>query len=267
MAGVLVGVLVTMAACGSSGRNDQSATGPDGSAPSASVPGDTAPDGTGPAPTLPPIAPPTPGPATVLSRVSKASSMVALTFDDGYCGECIGRMVDDLERTGAHVTFWPNGSYGKEWAPYVDRIKALIAKGQLQICNHTWDHKKITSLSTAALTAEIQHNEQWIESTFGVTGRPYFRPPYGSHNASTDRLAGSLGYTKVIVWSSSLIDSALQSPDFILANLQTNLVPGAIILGHLNYPPTGQVFEQMLAILAQRGLTPVTVAELVAAGP
>ena len=264
-------LLLTLTGCGSSPPGERAAT--DGSTEATgTVPTSLAPDTTAapsspaPAPTLPPIAAAAPGPARVLSRVKGVTDKVALTFDDGYCGDCIGTMVGALERTGAHVTFCPNGTYGKQWVPYVDRIRALLAAGQLELCNHTWDHPKITHLSSARLTDEIQRNEQWIESTFGVTARPYFRPPYGAHDHTTDALAGSLGFTTVLMWSSTLSDSTLQTPETILDQLQTNLVPGGVVLGHLNYPPTGQIFDQLLAVLAQHGLTTVTIDELVAAG-
>jgi peptidoglycan-N-acetylglucosamine deacetylase len=253
------------ASAGSTPGSEAGSTMPDGSAPATSPPV-TSPPASAPSPTLPPISPAVPGPALVLRKVPGAVGKVALTFDDGFCGDCVGTMVGDLERTGAHVTFCPNGAYGKVWQPYVERIKALVAKGQLEICNHTWDHKKITRLSSAQLTQEITHNEQWIEDTFGVTARPFFRPPYGSRSAASDAVAGSLGYTNVILWSSTLSDSILQPPETVMQQLQINLVPGGIVLGHLNYPTTGQVFDQILAVLAQRGLVPVTVAELVAAG-
>jgi peptidoglycan/xylan/chitin deacetylase (PgdA/CDA1 family) len=221
----------------------------------------------GPAPPLPPIAAAVPGPPQVISHGAPGSPTVALTFDDGLCSQCIGNMVADLERTGTHATFCPNGAYGKEFAPYVDRIRDLVARGRLTICNHTWDHKKIITLSNAQLTDEIQRNEQWIEDTFGVTARPYFRPPYGSHNARTDQLAASLGYTKIIVWSSTLSDSTLQTPATLIDQLQTRLIPGGIVLGHLNYLPTGETFDQLLAVLDQRGLRPVTIAELLGSAP
>jgi peptidoglycan/xylan/chitin deacetylase (PgdA/CDA1 family) len=221
----------------------------------------------GPTVSLAGVTPAVPGPGHVVNRVKSAVGKVALTFDDGFCEACIGTMVAALERTGAHVTFCPNGTYQHAYAPFVDRIKALIAKGQLSLCNHTWDHKKITKLSAAALADEINGNEQWIEATFGVSGRPFFRPPYGAHDAASDAVAGSLGYTTVITWSSTLSDSILQPPETILQQLQIGLVPGGIVLGHLNYPTTGQVFDQILAVLAQRGLTPVTMAELMASGP
>ncbi|MGZ4680907.1 MAG: polysaccharide deacetylase family protein [Acidimicrobiales bacterium] len=221
----------------------------------------------GPAPPLPPITAAVPGPPQVISHGPAGSPTVALTFDDGLCGQCIGNMVADLERTGTHATFCPNGAYGKQYAPYVDRIRDLVARGRLTICNHTWDHKRITTLSNARLTDEIQRNERWIEDTFGVSGRPYFRPPYGSHDARTDRLAASLGYTKIIVWSSTLSDSTLQTPATIVDQLQTRLIPSGIVLGHLNYLPTGEIFDQLLAVLDQRGLRPVTIAELLAPPP
>ena len=75
-------------------------------------------------------------------------------------------------------------------------------------------------------------------------------------------MAASLGYTKIIVWSSTLADSSLQPPQTILDLLQTRLIPGGIVLGHLNYLPTGEIFDQILAVLDQRGLQRVTIAEL-----
>ncbi len=266
---VLVLLVAGVAACSGDGAPNQAtgtsaAHGPAddlaGSGTTASTPAPTT--TLGPPPALPPIAPAVPGPPQVISHGAAGSPTVALTFDDGLCSQCIGNMVSALERTGTHATFCPNGSYGKAFAPYVDRMRDLIARGHLTICNHTWDHKKIISLSNAQLTDEIQRNEQWIEDTFGVSGRPYFRPPYGSHNARTDQLAASLGYTKIIVWSSTLSDSTLQTPATIVDQLQTRLIAGGIVLGHLNYLPTGETFDQLLAVLDQRGLHPVTIAEL-----
>jgi peptidoglycan/xylan/chitin deacetylase (PgdA/CDA1 family) len=266
----VVGLLLsTAAACGSSSPSADSASGSSTLATDATTAPPTELSTTAPPTvptTLPAIAPAVPGTPVVIRRVKGITDKVALTFDDGYCGECVGTMVGALERTGAHVTFCPNGTYGKVWLPYVDRIRALIAAGQLQICNHTWDHARITKLSAARLTDDINRNEQWIEATFGVSARPFFRPPYGSHDVATDRVAASLGSTSIILWSSTLSDSSRQPPQTILDQLQTNLVPGGIVLGHLNYPTTGQIFDQILAVLAQRGLTPVTVSELVAAG-
>jgi peptidoglycan/xylan/chitin deacetylase (PgdA/CDA1 family) len=248
----------------STATSSPSYSGPDSTAaPSTQAPTTTL----GPAPPLPPIAAAVPGAPQVISHGPSGSQTVALTFDDGLCSQCIGNMVADLERTGTHATFCPNGAYGKEFAPYVDRIRDLVARGRLTLCNHTWDHKKIITLSNAQLTDEIQRNEQWIEDTFGVTGRPYFRPPYGSHNARTDQLAASLGYTKIIVWSSTLSDSTLQTPATLVDQLQTRLIPGGIVLGHLNYLPTGETFDQLLAVLDQRGLRPVTLAEMLGPAP
>ena len=39
------------------------------------------------------------------------------------------------------------------------------------------------------------------------------------------------------------------------------------MLGHLNYLPTGEIFDHLLAVLDQRGLQRVTVAELLGPAP
>ena len=57
-----------------------------------------------------------------------------------------------------------------------DRIRALIARGQVSICNHTWDHKDLTKLDPDHIRTELTRNEVWIEQTFGVSARPLIRP-------------------------------------------------------------------------------------------
>jgi peptidoglycan/xylan/chitin deacetylase (PgdA/CDA1 family) len=204
-----------------------------------------------------------PGVSQVIAKGPATSATVALTFDDGYCDECVAGLVDGTERTGAHVTFCPNGSYGATtWDRYADRIKALIARGQVAICNHTWDHKDLTRLSDQEIRTELTRNEQWIEQTFGVSSLPVFRPPYGAHNHRVDEVAADLGFTQVLMWSGTLGDSIVHQPDFILSQMRMYAKPGMVILAHGNHPATTSVFDQLVAIAQQSGLHLVTVAEL-----
>ncbi len=145
---------------------------------------------TTPPPTLPPIPGPQPGPAVVISHAATATQQIALTIDDGYCEECVAGYVDFAERTGIHITFSPNGSFSDIWNRYAARLRPLIAAGQVQMANHTWGHPNLLTLGDAAIRTEIQRNEDWLQSAFGSTGRPWFRPPYGNHSAHTDALGG-----------------------------------------------------------------------------
>ena len=73
--------------------------------------------------------------------------------------------------------------------------------------NHTWSHPNITGISPAAVADEIARNATFLRNTYGVDGTPYFRPPFGSHNADTDRIAADHGYRTVTLWSAEIGDS------------------------------------------------------------
>lgn len=223
----------------------------------------TVPKGDDTSGTLPPITPAVPGLAEVVGRGPTSSNAVALTIDDGDCESCVGGIVSGIEKTGAHVTLCPNGVYGpRTWEKYAARIKMLITKSQVTICNHTWDHKNLVDLSPSAIREELTRNEQWIEDTFGVTARPYFRPPYGSHNATVDRVAATLGYTKILLWTGTLGDSITHPTDFLLNQMQLYAKPGTIILGHANHPPTAEAFSDLIGVVQRAGVRMVTVSEL-----
>lgn len=202
------------------------------------------------------------GTAQVISHGPTRGGMVALTFDDGFCAACVARIVHTLLRTGAHATIFPNGVYATSWDPQAKAIRALVARGQLIVGNHTFHHVDAPQVGATAFAADLNENEQWIERTFGLTGRPFFRPPYGAYDAGTVSAAGQAGYTKVIMWSGTVADSNLRTKPYILNAIRYWARPGAIILMHGNYPPTSEVLPQILALLRAKHLRPVTLQEL-----
>lgn len=212
-------------------------------------------------PRLPAIAPAQPGVAHVFSH-GPARPEIALTFDDGFCASCVARIIRGLQSTGAHATIFPNGTYGTSWEPQAAAIRRLVATGQLQVGNHTFLHHDALLESTQALQTDLSRNEAWIERNFGVTARPFFRPPYGAYNSSTLAVAGQLGYTKVIMWSGTVADSSVRTIPYILAAIGHWAHPGAIILMHGNYPATSFALPQIVKLLKSRGLEPVTLRQL-----
>src|SRR5262245_33897699 len=122
----------------------------------------------------------------------------------------------------------------------------MAARGQVSICNHTWDHHDMTKLSEAQVQHELLANEQWIQQRFGVTSRPFCRPPYGAHDPRVDEMIGELGFTKVIMWNGTFGDSIVHPPEFILAQLDEYLKPGTIMLSHANHPATASVIDQII---------------------
>ena len=237
------------------------------SSPTASVSTEqtTTTESTAPVTNLQAITPLVPGTAHVITEAAPSAvskRQVALTFDDGFCAACVKKIVDVLVQTGAHATFFPNGRYAASWDSQASRIKEMVANGQLTLGNHTFSHNTSTTIGPDAFGQDLQRNEDWIEKTFSLTGRPWFRPPYGDYNSGTVDKAGQLGYTKVVMWSGTVADSSLRTPKYILNAIKYWAKPGRIILLHGNYPPTAHVLPQILTMLKRMNLTPVTMAEL-----
>ena len=213
---------------------------------------------------LPRITPAVPGTAVVVSH-GPPRREIALTFDDGFCRSCVGGILSVLAKTGAHATICPNGRYGPTvWDHFRRQIRHLLRLGQLAICNHTFSHYDSRTLSESALTDELDRNEAWIEQEFGVSARPYFRPPYGSYDSATLAVAGQLGYTRVLLWSGTLADSTPRDIPYLLYAIRYWAKPGAIILAHGNYPATPHGLMKILRYLKQRHLRTVTIPELLA---
>ncbi|MDO8210996.1 polysaccharide deacetylase family protein [Conexibacter sp. CPCC 206217] len=213
------------------------------------------------------IPPARPGTAVVSQSGPTDERQIALTFDDGYCGDCISKLVRGLEKSGAHATFFPNGSYDAEWRPHVEAIRRLVARGQLIVGSHTFSHVNAPAVGAAAFGSDLDRNEQWIEQTFGLTGRPYLRPPYGAYDTGTLAAAGERGYTSVVMWNGTVADSNLRSKAYILNAIRYWARPGAIILLHANYPPTAEALPEILAILRRKRLRTATIAELLGGSP
>ena len=138
----------------------------------------------------------------------------------------------------------------------------MIAAKQVQIGNHTWDHANLLKLSKTAITDEVERNDEWIQTTFGITSRPYFRPPYGYYDRRIEDVAAGLGYTQILMWNGSFGDSTVISPQQLIGLAEQYLTPGTIMLGHLNHPTILSLFGQIQSIINDRNLRPVTLDEM-----
>ncbi len=208
---------------------------------------------------LPPIPPPHPGHAQVFDRLpADAGPAIALTVDDGYDRATVAAYVRFATDSGLALTFNPNGTYAAEWAPHADTLAPLIAAGQVQIGNHTFSHADLRKLKPAKITAELERNEDWIQKTFGITSRPWWRPPYGRHNSEIDAVAAAAGYTHVAMWNGSLGDSSLLTPEALMAQAARYIQPGTILLGHANHPTVTHLYDKLVELIRSRELTPKT---------
>jgi peptidoglycan/xylan/chitin deacetylase (PgdA/CDA1 family) len=200
-------------------------------------------------------------PAGVVSRLPGAGSSLALTVDDGTSSEVVGALVELARRTGLRLTFFPNGVY-RSWADNARALRPLIESGQVAVGNHTWSHPDLTTLTDAQIAAELTRNQTFLRTTLGVERTPFFRPPFGSHNARVDRIAAEVGHPTVVLWYGTLGDDRVLTPAQVLANARTWFQPQHVVIGHANHPAVTHVTDDLVELIRSRRLQTVTLADV-----
>lgn len=206
-----------------------------------------------PSPTPTPT--PTPGPEVSPPPGSvdcDEIACVALTFDDGPARPT-SRLLDTLAARGIRATFFVVGVN----VPYSPELLArMVAEGH-EIGNHTLNHRDLTKLSGDALRAQVDEASDAIEAASGQRPR-LLRPPYG---AVDDAMAASVGMP-LVLWSVDPRDWADHDPALVARRVAADARRGSIILLHDIHETTVDAVPAILDDLASRGLTTVTVSEL-----
>lgn len=213
---------------------------------------------------LPPIQR-VPAPTGVITALPGSGNLLALTVDDGTSSDVVAAYTKFCADTGFRLTFFVNG-INDSWTANAPTLRPLVDSGQVVLANHTWSHPDITKLSAAALRDELTRNQTFLRNTYGVTGQPFLRPPYGYHNTSTDQIAADLGYPTITLWEGSLADSSVVTEDFLVGLAKQWFLPEHIVIGHANHPAVTHTYPQLVDIIAQRGLRTATLADVFETG-
>lgn len=197
-----------------------------------------------------------PVPFGTLYRLPGTTDHVALTVDDGTDEAVLAGYARLARDTGLRLTFFCNG-INPSWTEHADLLRPLVDDNQVFLANHTWSHPNLTTLPQVRITEEVQRNERFLRHTYGVSGRPFLRPPFGFHNRRVDAHLAVLGYPAVTMWWGSLGDATVETPAEIITNATTWLLPGRIVIGHANHSPVTKVYGQLVEIIRARQLQPV----------
>ncbi|TAM89371.1 MAG: polysaccharide deacetylase family protein [Jatrophihabitans sp.] len=204
-------------------------------------------------------------PTTVISRLPGSGSEVALTIDDGTDSAVVAAYARFARDSGVRLTFFLN-AVNPSWTDNAALLRPLVESGQVQFGNHTWSHPDLRTLTDSAIATQLEKNERFVKRTYGVSTKPFLRPPYGFHDKRVDRVAADQGYPVITLWWGSLGDSAILTPAQILANAHTWLLPQRIVIGHANHPAVTEVYEQLLDLIRERRLRTVTLNDVFATG-
>jgi len=197
------------------------------------------------------------GPPSHITHLHGSGKNVALTVDDGASAEVVSAYIDFARATGIRLTFFVTGSY-PSWTQHKDKLRPLVDSGQIQLGNHTWTHPDLTRCSGRRVENELTRCEKFLNNTFGVTGKPFIRPPFGDRSRRVDSVAANLGYTSMTTWYGTLGDSGLITQTVLLDLAKQWLQPQAVVIGHANHPTVTHLYGPIIDIIRSRHLQTVT---------
>jgi hypothetical protein len=91
---------------------------------------------------------------------------------------------------------------------------------------------------------------------------PYFRPPYGAYNSAVLSAAATAGYRYTVLWDVDTRDWTNPGPSAIVSRAVNPATAGSIILLHVK-PETARALPLIIRRLRNRGLTPISLEELI----
>lgn len=183
---------------------------------------------------------------------------VALTFDDGPHPKLTPFILEQLDRAGAHATFF---LVGKQVEMYPDLAREIVARGH-EVASHSYSHQDLTSVTQLDVERELAVSRAVLAA---VTGQQvvYFRPPGGNYDGQVARASQLWGFTPVF-WTCNICDFYQNPKAHVVAGMLRRLQPGGVILLHNGEDLTIEVLPALLRGLRAEGYRMCSVGELAA---
>jgi peptidoglycan/xylan/chitin deacetylase (PgdA/CDA1 family) len=184
---------------------------------------------------------------------------IALTFEAGGETAPAPAILAALDSADARATFFLDG----RWAEANEGLVRSIAERGHELGNHGYRHPDWTTMSSAAIEADLTATERVAERLTGRSVRPWARPPYG---AVDDRVLGVLrdaGYHAVY---RDAVDGAHWPGETTAATVRDRALrsahDGGVIVFHTNRAETPEALPEVIDDLRAAGLRPGTLSEL-----
>lgn len=181
--------------------------------------------------------------------------MIALTFDDGPSKNTT-HLLDLFALYGGSATFFIVGSRVSEYSS----IAAREAANGHELAMHTYNHAKLTVLSTEEIQTEVQSTADVIKQYTGYECH-LLRPPGGACNDTVKSAVGALGYA-LVNWSIDTEDWRTRDADSTYQVVMSEAKDGAIVLCHDLYEATANSMDRVIPELLAAGYQLVTVSQL-----
>ncbi len=197
-------------------------------------------------------------PARFVRHGSRASKVVALTFDDGFNIPACISIVDTLIAQQVPATFFPNGQYVRESPTFWNWVAAL----GFPVGNHTTTHNDARTMAARAIELSLDSDRRIADSALGIPSINAFRPPYGDYDLLVEEVAAVAGYPTLVGWDVDSMDQT-GAPNVAaeVANATTG-TNGSIVLMHCGSPLTPRALPAIIGRYRARGFSFVTIPQL-----
>ncbi len=180
----------------------------------------------------------------------------ALCFNVDWGENYIPDILSVLEKNEAKATFFLTG----RWTEKYPEIALMIRHADMEIGNHGLKHLHPGNMNYEENCADIDAAEKIIEETLHVR-TDLFAPAAGEIDDNIIHAAEDKGYN-LILWSVDTIDWQKPSPEIIVDRVAKKTEDGSIILMHPT-ENTLAALPEILAVLKDKNLSPVTVSEII----
>ena len=180
--------------------------------------------------------------------------LIAFTFDDGPSYIGTNKLLDNLDKYNARVTFFVLGSRVNN---YKDTLTKAYKMGNT-IGSHTYSHSNLLKLDNYSVMDEIKKTNEAIKN---ITGSEtiYLRPPYGNINSDIKNISNM--YT--ILWDLDTEDWKYKDKNRIADYIVSNAHDGAIVLLHDLYETSVDGALLAMERLEKEGYAFVTIDEMI----
>ena len=190
-----------------------------------------------------------------------ADKVIYLTFDAGYENGNVEKILDVLKEENVPGAFFVLDHIVLK---NTDLVKRMAAEGHL-VCNHTKNHKDMTSVSREEMIKNLTDLEKIYEEKTGNSLSKFFRFPEGRFNKESIEVASELGY-KTVFWSLAYADwDNERQPDTekSIKLLLDNTHNGAIVLLHPTSKTNALILPKLIQSWREMGYRFGTLDELV----
>ena len=183
---------------------------------------------------------------------------VALTFHGQGEPAVVGALLDELAAARVRVTVLAVGA----WLVGQPGLARRVLDAGHELGNHTQHHADIKRMPAAAAHAEIAECAQALKALTGSIGR-WFRPSQTPHATSMIKAAAAaVGYSTCLSYDVDSLDYTDPGARAVVGTTLSAVRPGSIVSLHCGHAGTVAAIAPLVAGLRRRGLTPVTMTEL-----